>query len=221
MKPKTLQGFFAGVLNAISDFQILGAEHVPRTGKALVVINHLGLLDLPVGYVAVDREDATGWVADKHLKNPFFTYLVNSANGIWLDRENPDLSSLKGALDSLKQGKLFAVAPEGTRSSTGGMIKGKEGVAYLAIQSQAPVIPAGITGTESVADHLKKLRKASLKIQFGEAFTLPKMDRKRRQAQMEEGVTEIMCRIAALIPEKYHGVYAGNPRIEELKHQGA
>ncbi len=221
MKPKTLHGLFAVILKSVSDFQILGAEHVPRTGKALVVINHLGLLDMPVGYVAVDREDATGWVADKHLKNPVFAYLVNSAEGIWLDRENPDLSSMKGALDALKAGKLFAVAPEGTRSSSGGMIEGKEGVAYLAIQSQAPIIPAGITGTENVADHLKKLQKAPLTIQFGEAFTLPKMDRKRRQAQMEEGVEEIMCRIAALLPENYHGIYVGNPRIQELKHLGA
>jgi 1-acyl-sn-glycerol-3-phosphate acyltransferase len=220
MKPKTLQRILTKILKASTRFEILGAEHVPRSGQALVVINHLGLLDLPLGYVAVDREDVTGWVADKHLKNPLFAYVVNSAGGIWLNRENPELSSMKAALASLKAGKLFAVAPEGTRSSNGAMIEGKEGIAYLAIQSGAPIIPAGITGTESVGDHWRKLRKAPLKIQFGEAFTLPKMDRKRRQAQMEEGVIEIMCRIAALIPEKYHGHYAGDPRIEELTEIG-
>ncbi len=221
MKPKTLQRILTKILKAGTNFEILGAEQVPRSGKALVVINHLGLLDLPLGYVAVNREDATGWVADKHLKNPLFAYIVESANGIWLNRENPDLSSMRGALDALKAGKLFAVAPEGTRSSNGAMIEGKEGVAYLAIQSGAPIIPGGITGTERVGAHWRKLHKAPMKIQFGEAFSLPKMDRKRRQAQMKEGVIEIMCRIAALIPEKYHGVYAGNPRIEELKSQGS
>jgi 1-acyl-sn-glycerol-3-phosphate acyltransferase len=73
-----------------------------------------------------------------------------------------------------------------------------------------------MTGTENYGRTLIRLRKPKLSIRFGQAFTLPKPDRKRRQQQLEEGITEIMCRIAALIPEKYHGVYTNHPRIGEL-----
>jgi len=126
---------------------------------------------------------------------------------------------MKQALNTLKEGRLFAVAPEGTRSRTGTMIKGKEGVAYLAIKSGAPIIPGGISGTETMADDWRNLRKPKIKIQFGKPFTLPKLDPQNRAAQLEAGIDEIMCQIAALIPEKYHGVYAGYPRIGEIMEE--
>ena len=221
MKPKTLISSLDFLFKTFTKAEIRGAENVPRSGQAIVVINHLGLLDIVLGYLAINRVDATGWVADKHQKNPLFASIVNSVDGIWLDRENPDLSSMKQALISLKEGRLFAVAPEGTRSRTGAMMAGKEGVAYLAIKSGAPIIPAGVSGTEKVGDDWRHLRKPKLKLQFGQAFRLPKLDPKNRQAQLEAGITEIMCRIAVLIPKKYHGVYAGQARIREIRDGGA
>jgi 1-acyl-sn-glycerol-3-phosphate acyltransferase len=216
MKPETLLRLSTSFLHSIADVEIKGAHHIPKTGPAIVAVNHLGLLDILLGFVAVNRPDATGWVADKHLKNPIYKNIVESADGIWMNRENPDLSSMREALNYLKRGRLFAVAPEGTRSPTGKMQQGKEGVAYLAINSGVPIIPGGMTGTENYGRTLIRLRKPKLSIRFGQAFTLPKPDRKRRQQQLEEGITEIMCRIAALIPEKYHGVYTNHPRIGEL-----
>jgi 1-acyl-sn-glycerol-3-phosphate acyltransferase len=204
MKPETLLRLSTSFLHSIADVEIKGAHHIPNTGPAIVAVNHLGLLDILLGFVAVNRPDATGWVADKHLKNPIYKNIVESADGIWMNREN------------LKRGRLFAVAPEGTRSPTGKMQQGKEGVAYLAINSGVPIIPGGMTGTENYGRTLICLRKPKLSIRFGQAFTLPKPDRKRRQQQLEEGITEIMCRIAALIPEKYHGVYTNHPRIGDL-----
>ncbi len=216
MKPETLLRLSTSFMHSIADVEIEGADHIPKTGPAIIAVNHLGLLDILLGFVAVNRPDTTGWVADKHLKNPIYRNIVESADGIWLDRENPDLSSMRQALNYLKQGRLFAVAPEGTRSPTGKMQQGKEGVAYLAINSGVPIIPGGMTGTENVGRSLIRLRKPKLRIRFGEAFTLPKADRNQRQQQLEQGITEIMCRIAALIPANYHGVYANHPRINEL-----
>ena len=216
MKPQTLLRLSTSFLHSIADVEIEGAQHIPKSGPAIIAVNHLGLLDILLGFVAVNRPDATGWVADKHLKNPIYKNIVESADGIWLNRENPDLSSMRIALNYLKQGRLFAVAPEGTRSPTGKMQLGKEGVAYLAINSGVPIIPGGMTGTENYGSTLIRLRKPKLRIRFGEAFTLPKVERSQRQQQLEQGISEIMCRIAALLPEKYHGVYANHPRLLEL-----
>jgi len=55
---------------------------------------------------------------------------------------------------------------------------------------------------------------------FGELFRIPPIDREQREAQMQYWTDEIMVRIAALLPEKYHGFYAGHPRIRELMLQG-
>jgi 1-acyl-sn-glycerol-3-phosphate acyltransferase len=59
-----------------------------------------------------------------------------------------------------------------------------------------------------------------LTIRFGEAFTLPPLEREKRDAQLQAGIDEIMCRIAALLPESYRGVYAGYPRVKELVGKG-
>ena len=219
MKTRTIINIFAWAFRRLTSLQIEGLENVPRQGAAILVVNHLGFLDVPLGYVALDREDATGWVADKHKRIWLYRFVVNTAGGVWLNRENPDLSSIKEALTLLKRGRLFAVAPEGTRSATDALIEGKEGVAYLAIQSQVPVIPAAITGTENVLQSWKRFRRPLLKIRFGSPFQLPPLDRARRQQQLSEGILEIMCQIAALLPGKYHGVYAGQSRIREIQRQ--
>ena len=50
----------------------------------------------------------------------------------------------------------------------------------------------------------------------GKPFRLPPLDRKNRDTSLQQNTDEIMCRIAALLPPNYRGVYAGSPRIEEL-----
>jgi len=82
MKSKTLIIGLDFFIKAFTHAEIRGAENVPRKGQAIVVVNHLGLLDIVLGYLAVNREDATGWVADKHQKNPLFAGVVNSLDGI-------------------------------------------------------------------------------------------------------------------------------------------
>lgn len=216
MKANTLLGIADFLLKRLTHVEVEGAQHVPGEGPVILAINHLGLLDVALGFVAAGRADASGWVADEHHSSPLKAYLLRVVDGIWLDRENPDISSLRLALEYLKAGRLFGVAPEGTRSPTGALIQGKEGVAYLAAASGAPILPAGITGTENATQKLLRFTKPNLHIRFGETFKLPALKRDRREEQLAEGVNEIMCRIAALLPPKYRGVYADAPRLKEL-----
>ncbi|MEX1071971.1 MAG: lysophospholipid acyltransferase family protein [Anaerolineales bacterium] len=216
MKPETIIKALRFPLNLLCRVEIYGQENVPRHGAVIVAFNHLGLLDPPLAYTAINRPDASGWVADKHKKNPLFAYLVNSAKVIWINRETADMQALRKALQALKEGRLFGLAPEGTRSPTKAMLPAKEGVSYLAINSGVPVVPAGITGTETVIHDWLRLRKPYLSIRFGKPFTLPPLDRQDRKGALERGTDEIMCRIAALLPPQYRGVYAEHPRLKEL-----
>lgn len=220
MTTGTLLRFLRWFLNAIARVEIEGREHVAREGPAIFVFNHLGIFDVPLSYIAIGREDATGWVADKHRRNPLYAYLVKVVDGIWLDRENPDLSSFKQALQWLRAGRAFGVAPEGTRSRTRALLPGKPGVAYLAATSGAPVVPGAHTGTENMLGAWLRLRRPVLRLRFGEPFTLPPLPRNGRDAALQAGNDEIMCRIAALLPPEYRGVYAEHPRLKELLANG-
>lgn len=216
MQRSTLKRFVNWALPRIARLDIQGQEHIPPEGPVILVFNHLGLLDIALAFYAINREDATGWVADKHLKNPLYAYLVDVIGGVWLNRENPDMSSFKLALAWLRQGGAFGVAPEGTRSPTHSLQHGKEGVAYLAAMSGATIVPGGHTGTERMGRQWLRLRRPRLTLRLGEAFKLPPLDRKQRDVQLEQGIDEIMCRIAALLPESYRGVYSDHPRLKEL-----
>jgi 1-acyl-sn-glycerol-3-phosphate acyltransferase len=108
------------------------------------------------------------------------------------------------------------MAPEGTRSRVGSLIRGKTGIAYLADQAKAAILPVAITGTESIFKQLFRLRRPQVTVQIGELFHLPPVDSEERNASLRKNADEVMCRIAAMLPEKYRGVYADHPRLKEF-----
>jgi 1-acyl-sn-glycerol-3-phosphate acyltransferase len=67
---------------------------------------------------------------------------------------------------------------------------------------------------------MRHFRRPYLKLQFGKPFCLPPIDRKNREEQLQRNTDEIMCRIAAMLPEKYWGVYQDHPRLAELIREG-
>ncbi len=199
-----------------------GLEHIPRQGGFLLAVNHLSRLDAPLVFVTVDRDDLTALIARKYRRNPFFRWLVDAVNGIWLDRENPDAQALRTAWNYLRKGGSIGIAPEGTRSRENhALLPGKPGVAYLATKAGVPILPVGIWGTETAIAQLLRLRRPHLYIRFGEPFTLPPLRRKHRDEDLQRNTDEIMCRIAALLPPTYRGVYADHPLLRNLKAQTA
>jgi 1-acyl-sn-glycerol-3-phosphate acyltransferase len=118
----------------------------------------------------------------------------------------------------MEKNNILVIAPEGTRSRAGALIEAKPGVSYLAAKLNRPIVPVAITGTEDevVLANLKKLRRGHITVTAGPAFTLPPLPRENRDEALKRYTDEIMCRIAALLPEKYRGVYADHPRLQEL-----
>ena len=191
-----------------------GGEHVPAEGGIIVATNHLSRWDIPLLLLIPNRLDLTGMVTDKYLDYPLIRFFVNLVGGIWLDRTRADFGAFRTAIQALDAGQALGIAPEGTRSDTGGLIEGKPGAILLAIKSQSPVVPAGLSGTETAAKNWWK--RPRLTIHFGEPFVLPPLSHENRNEQMQTSTDEMMCRIAALLPEKYRGVYAAHPRLQEL-----
>ena len=112
----------------------------------------------------------------------------------------------------------MVIAPEGTRSKTEALQEGKMGVAFLASKSGYPVLPAALTGTEDrlVLENLKRFRKSHITATVGKPFHIEIPNGRGREQAMRQATDEIMCQLAALLPEKYRGVYAEHPRLREL-----
>jgi len=206
------------LLKLIAHFEIRGKENVPLTGGMIIASNHIGILDITMVYFAIDRTDLFIPVAEKWEKIGWIRWLGNQLNFLFIDRFNPDLKTMRKMIALMEDGKCLVIAPEGTRSRVGSLIEGKPGVAYLGARSGFPVIPAAITGTEDkvVLGNIKRFRKSHITLTAGKQFVIPRLPNKDRDTALQKYTDEIMCRMAALLPEKYRGVYANHPRLKEL-----
>jgi 1-acyl-sn-glycerol-3-phosphate acyltransferase len=75
-----------------------------------------------------------------------------------------------------------------------------------------------VTGTEDrgVLENLKRFRRSKIVVKAGDLMHIDIPAGKGREQAMRSATEEIMCRIAALLPEKYRGVYADHPRLHEM-----
>ena len=217
MKYRTLRSIVRFIMNIIADVEVVGMEKLPR-GNVLVAANHLGRLDTAVLLQILDREDIIMAVAEKYKNHPLFGAIGRAANAIWLNRFDADFAALREILARMQQGGMMVIAPEGTRSKTASMQQGKPGVAFLASKSGYPVLPVALTGTEdqNVIANLKRFRRSKIKVVAGELFTIEIPKGRGREEAMRQATDEIMCQIAAMLPESYRGVYAEHPRLKEL-----
>jgi len=205
------------VIDLIARVEIQGYENIPRYGGFVIATNHLGRLDVALLFYALEGDFILP-VAEKYEHHWLFGPIGNAMGGIWLDRFNADVGSIREILARMKAGGILVIAPEGTRSKSEAMAEGKPGVAYLAMKAEVPIVPIALAGTEDrlVVDRLRHLKKSEIKIVVGPSFKLPPIKGRDRDAALKQYTDEIMCRIGILLPEKYRGVYAEHPRLKEL-----
>lgn len=205
------------VIDLIARVEIQGFENIPKEGGFVIATNHLGRLDVALLFYALEGDFILP-VAEKYEHHWLFGPIGNAMGGIWLDRFNADVRSIREILARMKSGGILVIAPEGTRSKTEAMAEGKPGVAYLAMKAGVPIVPIALAGTEDrvLVDRLKHLKKSEIKIVVGPSFGLPPIKGRDRDAALKQYTDEIMCRIGVLLPEKYRGVYSEHPRLKEL-----
>ena len=206
------------IVKLIGNVKSIDLDTLPETGGVIVVTNHLGRLDAVLGVLLVKRRDVIIMIAEKYENHPLWGWLGKQLDAVWLNRTEADFRAMRQVFQRLRQGNMLAIAPEGTRSKTETMARGKPGAAYLAAKSGLPIYPIGLSGTEDrlLKERFRRWRRLDITIRVGKPFTLPPMPRTDRDAFLEKQTDEIMCRIAALVPPAYRGVYADHPRLQEL-----
>ena len=128
-------------------FKVVGKENIPKNGAVIICGNHRTFLDPPLIEVTCGRY--TRFLAKEELtKNKFLAFLGWVFESILVKRDSKDVAALKESLKVLKNGDCLALFPEGTRNGIAKGEKVKDGAAFFAVRSGAPVIPCGIKGGE-------------------------------------------------------------------------
>src|SRR5258706_1353513 len=129
-----------------------GAEHVPRTGPAILASNHLSFSDhffaplpLPRKVVFLAKSE---YFTGRGIKGLFSKAFFSGVGPIPVDTSGDVVSerALTTGLRVLASGQLLGIYPEGTRTPDGRLFRGKTGVARLALEARVPVIPCAMIG---------------------------------------------------------------------------
>jgi 1-acyl-sn-glycerol-3-phosphate acyltransferase len=185
---------------------IRGLENLPPRGPYIVVTNHLSAIDPPLILASIPT-CITVFAADTHRHELFVGELMNALGAIWVRRGEVDRESLRSALDVLTAGGVIGMAPEGTRSRTGGLLEGKIGAAYLANRADVPLVPVALAGTDVGLPSVFRLTRPRLTVTFGKPFRLPNANPRADRQQLQAHTELIMRTLAAMLPEKLRGVY--------------
>lgn len=129
--------------------QIEGQENLPAKGAFIMAGNHTSYMDPPL-FGAISTRRVNCMAQNNLFKIPFLGWLIKTLGAFPVDRENPDSRVLKTALAILKRGEIVGIYPEGRRilqEEKEGK-KNEKGVAFLAKNSGAPVIPVSLIGSK-------------------------------------------------------------------------
>jgi 1-acyl-sn-glycerol-3-phosphate acyltransferase len=169
-----LKGILSPILFLFWRVEVVGREHVPTHGPAVLAANHQSFCDsffLPL----VVRRQVTYVAKSEYFDDWKTAWFFRAAGQIPLHRGGGDKS--QRALDTAKQvlvgGGLLGIYPEGTRSPDVRLHRGHTGVARLAIGCDVPIIPVGIVGTRSIQPPGRRLMRPfhRVTIRFGPPLT--------------------------------------------------
>lgn len=189
--------------------EINGREHVPATGPYILVANHSSWKDPPV--VSLALRTPIRWMAKTEVFDYFFLgFLLRGIGNFAIRRGESDRRAITLALDVLAKGLPLGVFPEGHRSETKALLRGRPGISLLAERGDHLIVPCGIVGTPTA--RFRPIRRREVVLNFGKAFRvseLPSEIRRDRQATADA----IMLRIAETLPPQMRGEYAeGMPK---------
>ncbi len=207
--------FFRTLFRLLGKVEINGFENIPDHNRYVIIFNHVSLVEIPfiaaywptiveiIGAVVVWTRGYQGWVA-------------RMWGGIQVNRTAFDREVFKKVQMVFDADRPLMISPEGTRSHTPGLQRGKPGVAYIVDQADAEILPVAVVG--NTLDFLTKGLKGDrqkLQMFVGKPFKVPPLEgrgeAKRQQRQQNTDI--MMAKLAALLPEDYRGVYREYKKI--------
>jgi 1-acyl-sn-glycerol-3-phosphate acyltransferase len=194
-----------------------GLENIPDDRPAIIASNHLSFCDSFFMPVMVKRK-VTFLAKAEYFTTPgikgFFSKMFFAGVGqVPIDRDDSDASraALNTGVRVLGEGNLLGIYPEGTRSPDGRLYRGKTGVARMALESGAVVIPCAMVNTDVIQPSGRKIPRLRPRpgVRFGEPLDFSRYEGMQGDRFVERSITdEIMYELMQLSGQEYVDQYA-------------
>ncbi len=194
-------------LARIDHARIAGLENLPASGPAILMINHIAFLDPIVVLGNLPRNIVPMAKAEVH-RLPIWGFFTQLWHVIPVHREELDRRALEQSLAVLKAGEVILIAPEATRHTA--MTEGKEGIAYIAHKSGAPIIPVAVFNTPGYPTLLGPWNagRPGAFFHMGRPFRYKPFGGRLPRERLRLMTDEALYVLAAMLPEHRRGHYA-------------
>ena len=186
---------------------------MPKKGPYVIACNHFSYYDPLYFTYGVQKPLNFIAAADQNVKW-YFMWAPIIYGWIPVDRKALAPSTIKKAIQVLKLGKILSIFPEGMQTGRA-LQKPRNGAVFLSMVGKAPIVPMSIYGAENAWEDLFRGVRSRVRINIGKPFG-PfeiKGTKQEKDSILKETGRQLMCRIAALLPEESHGVCLGDPSI--------
>lgn len=215
------------ILLAVYRPWVEGAENVPAHGPAIIAGNHLTVVDSLFMPLVIERRVTflakSDYFTDRGVKGWLKRIFFGGTGNVPIDRSGGKASeaALRTGLKILERGDLLGIYPEGTRSPDGRLYRGRTGVARMALEARAPVIPIAMIGTFEMQPPgriIPKVRRPG--VRFGKPLDFSRYYGMESDRYVLRAVTdEIMYALMQLSGQEYIDIYAtrAKQQIAEAK----
>jgi 1-acyl-sn-glycerol-3-phosphate acyltransferase len=192
--------------------EVIGLEHLPRTGPVIMASNHQSVVDSLIIPIMVARP-VYFLAKGEYFQGTLMRTIMTGLNQIPVDRSSgrASLMALDAALPVLRDGQVLGIYPEGTRSPDGRLYRGRPGVAKLALDAGATVLPVGLLGTEKIQPIGARLPRFGVPVQMrvGAPLDLSRWRGVPVDSRVLREITAaLMAEIRKLTGQEYVGRYA-------------
>ncbi|PFG33248.1 lysophospholipid acyltransferase family protein [Sanguibacter antarcticus] len=177
----------------------VGRSNVPTDGPFILAANHTGLMDGPV-VVGVSPRPVHMLVKESMFTGAVGTFL-HAAGQISVDQDG-GRSALAAGIGVLRRGGGLGIFPEGNRGR-GDVSTGHAGVAWLALNGKAQVVPVAVLGTRSTGQKVSALPRFRhrIHVEFGEPFLVERRPGTSGKVALEEANVQIREALSSLVVE--------------------
>ncbi|MCP4138812.1 MAG: 1-acyl-sn-glycerol-3-phosphate acyltransferase [Chloroflexi bacterium] len=190
-------------------------DKVPHSGPLIILANHTSSLEVPLVFAHLQPRPVTALAKAEAWKNPLYNWLFDIWKLIPVRRGEADMNAMKESIKMVKDGYIFGISPEGTRSASAKLLRAHPGIVPIALRSKAPLQPVAHWGGEDFGKNIKRLRRTDFHIRVGELFYLDSLGERVTSEVRQQMVDEMMYQLAKLLPEEYRGYYADLEKATE------